>query len=452
MYGKIASLVTVFQAARVRGSSTEQAMRIVRGEIVRKNENYIIVREAGFTYGLYNRAGEKIMSYSSKRQALTDWCTHPYSGDTRPYCEGTFEHYDEEDLTDFNGELFCQEWLDDNTFICEGDGERYHNEDGGEFEGGMYSNDWLNNHTFCCENCGERHFDNDSTTVYFGRRSQLWCTSCAENNAYYWESDSEYHSEPEEEVNDLGLHCHDYKPVPRFQGNGPVYFGLEIEMECITEISDKKFWYVKSDSSLDGDTGAELVTHPFDYNFWLQTGRQQLKAELDNLADNGGRSWDRAACGLHIHVSKKAWNSKLHVAKTLEFLRCNPDMVLMLSRRKDRRVLEHWSGLDYSETSTQIGKAGSQSDRYHALNLKNSQTNEFRIFKGTMNMESIDTYLDTVRAIIEYTRTASWQDLTDTGFYLFVGMNRKAYKALAGFLVSKGKISAPKARKELVAA
>lgn len=424
---------------------------------LRRNEEYMLYDTQRsfpqYRYVIFDLVNGGFMETEYRKDdILRIWCVR-YSDDTRPFCHGTFEHYEEDELIEWDGKLYCQDWLDDNTCICTDDGERYSNDDGGYFNDEWYRQDWLDNNTFTCDHCSEVAHCEGNRTVYNNRgRSTTWCVYCAENNAYYWESDDEYHTEPEPDEDQLDLHDYGYKPAPRFMGVAGPYIGLEIEMEHVSEIEkDKGFWYVKSDGSLDCETGAELVTHPFSYEYWKEAGRAILKRELDSLADNGARSWTQSNCGLHIHVSKNAWNSKLHVAKTVEFLRRNEGLTLLLSRRKDRQALYAYSGLDFGNKSAKIAKDGFQCDRYCALNIRNRATNEFRIFKGTMNMESIDAYIETVRSIIAYTNTSSWLDLTESGYLAFVKMNRKQYKHLFNFLVERGKLTAPKAKKMQVA-
>lgn len=455
-YVKIKMLVDKYTELRKGNYALHVISDYFKRYTLRKNEEYMVYdTQRSFPqtqYVIFDLVNGGICEAEYRKDdILRLWC-EKYSGDSRSFCHGTFEHYEEDELEEFDGELYCEEWLADNTGCCYHDGERYRIEDLVEFNGELYSQHWIENHTFTCGYCNELTHQDEERAVYNHRgHCSSWCEHCTENNAYYWESDSDYHTEPEPDEDQLDLHDYGYKPAPRFMGENGPYIGLEIEMEHVTDIQKtKEFWYVKYDGSLD-ENGAELVTHPFSYEYWKETGRAILKRELDKLANNGARSWTQSNCGLHIHVSKNAWNSKLHVAKTVEFLRRNEGLTLLLSRRKDRRALYAYSGLDFGTGSAEIAKTGFQNDRYCALNMRNRATNEFRIFKGTMNIESIDAYIETVRSIIAYTNTSSWLDLTDGGYLAFVKMNRKQYKNLFNFLVEKGKLTALKAKKLQVA-
>jgi hypothetical protein len=51
------------------------------------------------------------------------------------------------------------------------------------------------------------------------------------------------------------------------------------------------------------------------------------------------------------------------------------------------------------------------SDRYSAVNTNNRETLEMRIFRGTVNGETIKAQLDLAHASVEYTRTLTVQDI-----------------------------------------
>jgi hypothetical protein len=51
------------------------------------------------------------------------------------------------------------------------------------------------------------------------------------------------------------------------------------------------------------------------------------------------------------------------------------------------------------------------SDRYSAVNTNNRETLEMRIFRGTVNGDTIKAQLDLAHASVEYTRTLTVQDV-----------------------------------------
>lgn len=73
-----------------------------------------------------------------------------------------------------------------------------------------------------------------------------------------------------------------YKPAPRFFGDGPVYLGVELEVEAPSyeakqaglAAEDRPGWcYAKRDGSLSS-TGWEMVTHPISLAMWM--GREEV--------------------------------------------------------------------------------------------------------------------------------------------------------------------------------
>ena len=72
--------------------------------------------------------------------------------------------------------------------------------------------DELGDYVCTCEHCDELCSSDDTSCV----DDCTWCRSCVDSDAYYWESDREYHSEPDaEETDDCGI---------------PAYHDTEIEI------------------------------------------------------------------------------------------------------------------------------------------------------------------------------------------------------------------------------
>ena len=111
------------------------------------------------------------------------------------------------------------------------------------------------------------------------------------------------------------IHDYYFKPRPVFYGDGPRYFGVELEIddggecdssaEVLMDIANqsKTLAYCKHDGSLDD--GFEIVTHPMPLDCQLH---EMLWAEvLDKAIGMGYLSHQAGTCGLHVHVSRKAF-------------------------------------------------------------------------------------------------------------------------------------------------
>jgi hypothetical protein len=76
------------------------------------------------------------------------------------------------------------------------------------------------------------------------------------------------------------------------------------------------------------------------------------------------------------------------------------------------------------------------SDRYSAVNTLNHATLEMRIFRGTVNSDTIKAHLDLAHASVEYTRTLTVQDvregaLSADNFMWYVFQNEALYPELS---------------------
>lgn len=143
--------------------------------------------------------------------------------------------------------------------------------------------------------------------------------------------------------------------------------GIEIELICRKEyIPDWcGFFYKGRDGSIDclwREHGYEFVSQPLTYE-WMQRELKKLYKLLDSLD-----YYENTTCGLHIHVSKK-WFSDKKAKAVWKFIKAMPkaDYVDLFGREPNYfcRNTEDYAGC-----------------RYHAINMSNSATNEFRMFKS----------------------------------------------------------------------
>ena len=139
--------------------------------------------------------------------------------------------------------------------------------------------------------------------------------------------DAYYHRDDPDNEEPLCYTCHShytggrsiqdyyYKPEPTFYGNGPRFFGVELEIDGGGENSlharrllrlandGMERIYCKHDGSLD--EGFEIVTHPMSLDYQLhQMPWMQLCKEAVTM---GYTSHQAGTCGLHIHVSRLAF-------------------------------------------------------------------------------------------------------------------------------------------------
>lgn len=149
---------------------------------------------------------------------------------------------------------------------------------------------------------------------------------------------------------------------------------------------------LKADSSIPTDSydGFEIVTRPMNMAnqmaFWDKFAREKPSYLVSDRA---------GTCGFHIHVTKKSMSS-LTIGKLLVFLNedANARFIRLVARRYD-------CGYARKKEDCKVSDAKKRpSSRYEMLNLSKHSTIEFRIFKGTCNVNTIKAYFQFVENLI----------------------------------------------------
>lgn len=308
----------------------------------------------------------------------------------------------------------------------------------------------------CCSECSwqcadcNRYFINTVTTSYQNCNHQDICERCAEDyntcedcSDVISSENSHYHDAREvtlcqscfreSEAETVLVHEYGYKPDPDFQlapgqrgGCTTLYLGWELECDRqrasddvdmdITESGiDSNVVYCKEDSSLKH--GFEMVSHPGTWEYWDQFDWAFAPA----LAKRGYRSYDTTTAGMHVHASK-AWLSEHDRYKLLLFFRSNHELVFRLSRRASLDKLNAYAAIDHDRKAALLRKAKKSNDRerYRAINLKPKHTVEFRLFRGTLNPQSIKRNLALVTMICHFAKYTSPGLILDTDFLGYV--------------------------------
>ena len=146
------------------------------------------------------------------------------------------------------------------------------------------------------------------------------------------------------------------------------------------------------------------------------------------------KSWDTSTCGLHIHISRTGFNGGGHMHRFLNLIYSNQDFYQRLAGREESRWAtfddimsveimrdSHGNRMTNDEGFTMhkpkrsiASKLQSYStERYSAVNTRNRETLEIRIFKGTVNTNTIKSHIDLAHASVEYTRTLTVRDIRE---------------------------------------
>lgn len=319
-----------------------------------------------------------------------------------------------------NGRICCIDCVSTYTRYCS-HCKQYHvrgswNADRGEVINGTW---WCGycmeeHHRWCDECCSWVNPDNYNDDANM-------CETCVENTGWHPDLIGSYHS-------------HKYikfgKCDTRWNGK---WRGIGIELEIddedaseeqnedlaytLSQIAGDRI-YFENDGSLD--EGFEIITHP-------HTLKEFEKIPFDKILEScrqaGYNSHNTSTCGLHIHVSRNFFGSTENqqynnIAKLLAFYEVNFDEFLKLSRRTESQW-QRWANRYYRtrhEDVLEIVKDGTfRRDRYHAVNLSNRETIEFRLGRGTLLIDRFNAWIDIHVALAKNAKCIHWNgtDLFD---------------------------------------
>jgi hypothetical protein len=323
-----------------------------------------------------------------------------------------------------------------------------------------------------CDSCEEYNSDGSS---YVSDRGEYWCGGCMDN-AYYCEDCDEWSAEGCDSCSENTyngsriIHDYNYRPDAIFHSTSKderLFFGLEIEVEGwddksssamhAYQLENMDLAYLKNDGSLNN--GFEIVTHPMSHDFFKNEAGD-LWAILEDLRSKAGvrvKSWNTRTCGLHIHISRTGFTGGAHMHRFLNLVYSNPDFYSTLAGRtsdqwaKFTEIFQSeyrrngdgdriWEGdgyiIDRKRTFKHKLSTRDNSDRYSAVNTNNAATLEMRIFRGSVNGDTIKAHLDLAHASVEYTRTLTVQDiqqgaLSADNFMWYVFQNETLYPELS---------------------
>lgn len=176
----------------------------------------------------------------------------------------------------------------------------------------------------------------------------------------------------------------------------PFCVGMEIELENYSD--DKKAvltdilldelpqqHYVCYDGSLQA--GIEIVTAPRTPTE-IKLQYSNYYRLLEKMRKAGMTAHDNGNCGLHFHFSRIALAAKDWKALQ-SFLKKHKALFYPLSRRTNDRYCKYKVGTG---------------EKYMALNLSNTNTAEFRLFRGTLKQSSFLASYEICLSLVDYFR------------------------------------------------
>lgn len=153
------------------------------------------------------------------------------------------------------------------------------------------------------------------------------------------------------------------------------------------------------DSSIPN--GLEMISQPATFNYHLSK-KEGYENLFNFISEMGYKSHSLSSCGLHIHFNKTFYgnNVDLCTINLLYLVEKYWKDIVLLSRR-NYNSLVRYADKYYQKPEEVLHTIKSNryyhNMRYHAVNLTNDNTIEFRMYRGTL---LIDDFL----ATLEFTR------------------------------------------------
>ena len=233
------------------------------------------------------------------------------------------------------------------------------------------------------------------------------------------------------------IHPYNYKPVPIFFGDGPRYFGVELEIDGGGESAENarqllaignqsaEHIYIKRDGSLR--SGFEIATHPMslDYHLhqmpWVPLCRKAIAL--------GYRSHSTTTCGLHIHINRTSFGATeaaqdAAIGRLLYFFEKNWAKILQFSRRTPQQAARWAARYGHANSPQSLleqAKKVCNERRYQCINLLPKETVEVRIFRGTLKYTTLAAALQLVDRICDMALYLSDEEVKAMSWTTFAG-------------------------------
>lgn len=318
----------------------------------------------------------------------------------------------ENEGTEIDDELICDDCAEQHTVECDHCGET------------IWADDAVtDDHTTLCSTCFDDHY----------RRCED-CGRILHDDDVLWHNDDAYCEHCYDRI-DTEIEEYGYKPEPVFYGDGNRFFGVELEIDyggkdedAARQIKDMantrcEHIYCKSDGSLDD--GFEIVTHPMTLDYHLHD--MPWEDVLHEAIRLHYKSHMTSTCGLHVHVNRSAFGDTREEQETvierlLFFVELHWNELFIFSRRSPHSM-DRWAArYGMEKTGKQIldkAKKGN-TGRYAAINLCPYATIEFRLFRGTLRLNTLIATLQLVNRICDTALSKSEDEIGKQSWRDFV--------------------------------
>lgn len=264
-----------------------------------------------------------------------------------------------------------------------------------------------------CAHCGEAVM---RTKAFADKRGSYLCQKC---NKRHWV-----------------LPYHSYYPQVEFygdnKGNSVPFMGFELEVDCggesnnnVAEImplinkedTNRVFAYCSRDGSLDN--GFEIITQPATMQYHLSI-RDVYNRAIQKLKSMGYASHETTTCGLHIHFNRSFFDSEACVERLLRMTEKFWNELCVYARRPERMATRYAkkipNEMSIKEYVYRADKCNEHSYHYYAVNIANSDTIEIRIFRGTLNLNTLMATLQLVNNMAIFAKDKTMEEIENMKF------------------------------------
>jgi hypothetical protein len=236
-----------------------------------------------------------------------------------------------------------------------------------------------------------------------------------------------------------------------------LYMGVELETsrvgwdfsneQAVSMRRPARFWVAKRDGSV---SGPEFASHPASLSWW--SSHQREMAEMFKMLVHAGfRSHDNGKAGMHVNISKSAFDGGGHLARFLTLVNYSKRWSLLMSQRTASQV-NQWANFmeGYSSAEAQeeeilrvsedaFGIWPSYWNKYTAVHVPARQERvEFRLPRGTLRPDRFFKNLEWTAAMIEATETESITPRVFMSWAEQDGSDR--YDNLRNFIIEKADV------------
>lgn len=225
-------------------------------------------------------------------------------------------------------------------------------------------------------------------------------------------------------------------PDEVFDWQKSLYFGVELEMDsnnyrvsgyrndaildCQNIMQSNKYGYFMSDGSLN--RGMEFITQPSTLAFY-QSNRKMFGVLFDTLKQYGYNADRMSTCGFHVHFNRDFYkdNESQYVENLLFLVNRYWDDIVYCSKRRVNSIIR-WSD-KYRATPKEIVEDmehGHIPSRYHCVNLNNRDTIEFRMWHGTLDIDTFYGILTLVSNMVIMAKTHSQEEIEKMPFDMLI--------------------------------